>query len=90
MHYLLTSLAIGLAVATPVEVVGKGSGHRHGHGKEMNVQMGPRPYYLVDDMLEGPLKDKLASCSNGPFKTSEFVIAHRGAPLQFPEHSRES
>jgi glycerophosphoryl diester phosphodiesterase len=41
-------------------------------------------------MDEGLLKDKLSSCSNGPFKKSDFVIAHRGAPLQFPEHSRES
>lgn len=87
MRYLLTSLAVGLAVAAPVEVEKR---HRHGHGNDLNVQLGPRPFYLVDDMEEGPLKNKLESCSNGPFKTSNFVIAHRGAPLQFPEHSRES
>ncbi|KAL8947287.1 MAG: hypothetical protein Q9222_006415 [Ikaeria aurantiellina] len=55
----------------------------------LSVQLGPRPYYLVDDMDEGPLKAKLQTCSEGPFRTSEFVFAHRGAPLQFPEHSVE-
>lgn len=63
-----------------------------GHGKGdggINVQLGPRPYYLVNDMDEGDLKDKLESCTEGPFSTSSFSIAHRGAPLQFPEHTKE-
>ncbi len=51
--------------------------------------LGPRPYYLVDQMNEGTLKDQLQSCK-GPFKSSDFSIGHRGAPLQFPEHTRES
>lgn len=58
--------------------------------KPLNVQLGPRPYYLVDDMDEGPLKDKLVSCSDGPFTTTDFSIGHRGAALQFPEHTLES
>jgi glycerophosphoryl diester phosphodiesterase len=56
---------------------------------KLNVQLGPRPYYLVNDMDDGPLKKKLASCSEGPFHTTAFTIAHRGAPLQFPEHTKE-
>lgn len=55
-----------------------------------NVQLGPRPFFLIDDMDDGPLKTKLLSCSEGPFKTSSFSIGHRGAALQFPEHTRES
>jgi glycerophosphoryl diester phosphodiesterase len=55
-----------------------------------NVQVGPRPYYLVDNMDEGPLKRKLQSCSEGPFRRSDFSIGHRGAALQFAEHTRES
>jgi glycerophosphoryl diester phosphodiesterase len=31
----------------------------------------------------------LSQCT-GPFRKTDFSIAHRGAPLQFPEHSRES
>ncbi|KAL8769573.1 MAG: hypothetical protein Q9209_004505 [Squamulea sp. 1 TL-2023] len=62
----------------------------HSSNTTLNVQLGPRPYYLVEDMDEGPLKARLQSCSEGPFKTSDFVFAHRGAPLQFPEHTVES
>jgi glycerophosphoryl diester phosphodiesterase len=54
------------------------------------VQLGPRPYYLVEDMDEGELKDTLKSCSNRVASTSDFSIAHRGAALQFPEHTKES
>ncbi len=54
------------------------------------VQLGPRPFYLVDSMADGPLKTKLQSCQAGPFKASDFSIGHRGAPMQFPEHTRES
>lgn len=53
------------------------------------AQIGPRPFYLVDKMRDGPLKTQLAQCT-GPFHKTAFSIAHRGAPLQFPEHSRES
>jgi glycerophosphoryl diester phosphodiesterase len=53
------------------------------------VQLGPRPFYLVDQMTDGPLRQKLAQCT-GPFRSSDFSIGHRGAPLQFPEHTRES
>ena len=55
-----------------------------------NIQLGPRPYFLVNDMSEGPLKAKLQSCSNGPFQKTLFSIGHRGAPLMFPEHTKES
>lgn len=41
-------------------------------------------------MDNGPLKEKLLSCSEQEFKTSDFVFAHRGAPLQFPEHTLQS
>lgn len=53
------------------------------------AQLGPRPFYLVDKMKDGPLKTRLSACT-GPFHKTGFSIAHRGAPLQFPEHSRES
>jgi glycerophosphoryl diester phosphodiesterase len=54
------------------------------------VQLGPRPFYLVDDMDAGLLKDKLQSCAAGPFRKTDFSISHRGAGLQIPEHTRES
>lgn len=57
--------------------------------------IGPRPLFLVDQMKDGPLKDKLAACVKqieaGKILTPRlFSIGHRGAPLQFPEHTLES
>ncbi|KAL8975023.1 MAG: hypothetical protein Q9197_000756 [Variospora fuerteventurae] len=97
MHCLLAvSLFLGLVTGAVIpkrtgngNVNGSHNQGNNGNGK-FNVQMGPRPYYLVEDMDDGPLKEKLQSCSEGPFKVSDFVFAHRGAPLQFPEHTLES
>jgi len=40
-------------------------------------------------MKDGPLKSELQQCSAGPFKPTDFSIGHRGAALQFPEHTHE-
>jgi len=45
---------------------------------------------LVEDMDDGPLKERLKSCDVRNFQATDFSIGHRGAPLQFPEHTRES
>jgi len=58
--------------------------------KNSHIQLGPRPFFLVNDMDDSKLKRKLLSCQKGPFKKSDFSIGHRGAPLQFPEHTKES
>lgn len=55
-----------------------------------NIQLGPRPFFLVSEMADSPLKTKLQSCSNGPFEKTQFSIGHRGAAMMFPEHTRES
>lgn len=54
-----------------------------------SVQLGPRPFHLVRDMDEGRLKETLLACQDGPFEKTAWSIGHRGAPLQFPEHTRE-
>lgn len=54
------------------------------------AEVGPRPYYLVDDMDISPLKAELEACGAGPFLSSDFSIGHRGASMQFPEHTKES
>ena len=75
---------------------GKYNDHYDGHGfydryghKQQNdgVQVGPRPFYLVEGMDEGKLKDRLMQCKDGPFYRTDFSIGHRGAAMQFPEHS---
>lgn len=71
---------------------------RHEHGPRCDhelglgtgVQLGPRPYYLVSQMDDSPLKDDLLACEAGPFRKTDFSIGHRGAALQFPEHTKES
>lgn len=57
---------------------------------EQSIQLGPRPFFLVDDMDKGKLKRSLQQCENGPFYKTDFSIGHRGAALQFPEHTLES
>ncbi len=54
------------------------------------LQVGPRPFALVDAMKPSSLKMQLAECKDKPIQKSDFSIGHRGAPLQFPEHTRES
>lgn len=57
----------------------------------VRVQLGPRPFFLVDDMRDGPLKRELQQCAKRAVYTPrDFSIGHRGAALQFPEHTIES
>lgn len=84
----LTSL-LELSTAFPVPWGSWWPKHNGKSSGGINVQLGPRPYYLVDNMDEGALKDSLESCYEDEKSTSTFSIAHRGAPLMFPEHSRE-
>jgi len=55
-----------------------------------DISLGVRPFYLVNDMNESELKRKLQSCENKKPKKSSFSIGHRGAAMQFPEHTKES
>ena len=86
----VTALAIGSpALADGTE---KRNGHKH-HASQRptSVQLGPRPFFLVDDMSEGPLKRQLQQCTNrAAYTPREFSIGHRGAAMQFPEHTAES
>jgi len=56
------------------------------------VTLGTRPYYLVDEMSAGALKEKLEECAKTTtnFVKSDFSIGHRGACMQYPEHTIES
>eukprot|EP00581_Thalassiosira_minuscula_P014785 CAMPEP_0183721236 /NCGR_PEP_ID=MMETSP0737-20130205/13576_1 /TAXON_ID=385413 /ORGANISM="Thalassiosira miniscula, Strain CCMP1093" /LENGTH=553 /DNA_ID=CAMNT_0025951209 /DNA_START=75 /DNA_END=1736 /DNA_ORIENTATION=+ len=69
------------------------------------VSIGPRPYFLINEMEDDDdddnnndasssfarpgLKSQLQKCTHTltSFQPSDFVLGHRGAPLQFPEHS---
>ena len=64
--------------------------HHGESGNSMNIQLGPRPFFLVNDMEASALKNRLKQCGDGPFRKTDFSIGHRGAALQFPEHTKES
>jgi glycerophosphoryl diester phosphodiesterase len=84
--------ALLVAAAALVPAVSNADGHdaeRGEHGAA--VQVGPRPYYLIEKMSPSPLKKRLEECAEGPFYKTEFSIGHRGGgTLQFPEHTKES
>jgi len=54
------------------------------------ITLGPRPFYLTDQLPDGALKDSFNKCDLSDIESSAFSIGHRGAPLQFPEHTVES
>lgn len=83
---LLVSISFLLPIVGSADEDGRKKARENTH----SVQLGPRPFYLVNDMDAGELKEKLQSCSKGPFRKSDFSIGHRGAALQFPEHTKES
>lgn len=68
------------------------------HGKDKSnylkptVQLGPRPFFLVDDMDKSRLKKQLQYCASSKkrYRSTDFSIGHRGAAMQFPEHTQES
>ena len=88
------SFALALTMATAPHLGAasreKDTDRRGADRRDERVQLGPRPFFLVDDMEESALKRELLSCAEGPFEKSDFSIGHRGAALQFPEHTRES
>ncbi|WP_299492456.1 glycerophosphodiester phosphodiesterase family protein [uncultured Shewanella sp.] len=57
---------------------------------KISAQLGPRPLFLVRDMQDSELKTTLEQCATQPFYRSDFSIGHRGAAMQFPEHTKES
>ena len=88
-----TSLALtgAIVLLATTAVMSAGDGREsESHKGDSRVQLGPRPFYLVEGMDEGPLKSRLRGCKDGPFRKSDFSIGHRGACLQFPEHTKES
>ena len=92
MHAVLRKAAFTTAVAVFLGFAAAASADsdHHEHHDGDSIQLGPRPFYLVDGMDDGPLKEKLTACKEGPFRRTTFSIGHRGAALQFPEHTKEA
>lgn len=77
-------LVLALCAGTTLSVHAA-HGARYDHDDE--AQLGPRPFYLVEGMDDSALKTRLMQCESGPFYKTDFSIGHRGAAMQFPEHS---
>ena len=92
MRYQIAMLAVALTLSatTVARADGGNENDEGGRRSESTVQLGPRPFFLVNEMEDGRLKRQLQKCTSGPFRKSDFSIGHRGAALQFPEHTRES
>ena len=82
---------MSVAVATTAALIGTLASAKSTGAEDVEaVLLGPRPLYLVDDMDASELQATLRRCAAGPFERTDFSIGHRGAPLQFPEHTEES
>lgn len=99
----IAALVIGMATSAPTANDRDHDSHNHNgqdhdnqgqdhmHKPDYYIALDPRPYYIINNMTESPLKDKLKSCENGPFQVTGFSIGHRGGgTLQFPEETVES
>jgi len=53
------------------------------------LDLGSRPTELVKLITDDTLRATLEACATNTPQKSEFSIGHRGAPLGYPEHTRE-
>jgi glycerophosphoryl diester phosphodiesterase len=91
-HSLLAVLAAGLTLVTFNGAAFADSDRdsdRHGRG-DPAIQVGVRPMFLVQGMSDSALKRRLLGCQDDLVRRTKFSIAHRGAPLQLPEHTKEA
>ena len=85
-RHLLRLAALALAAVATLPALA------HDRDGTLPVQLGPRPFFLVNDMADSPLKKRLQHCAatRENYRPTLFSIGHRGAALQFPEHTKES
>jgi glycerophosphoryl diester phosphodiesterase len=96
MRVMISSVATGVLIAltTGVSAVPATLSYTQQQKQQYprrNVELGPRPQFLVNNMDEGWLKKRLNSCLDKEAVTTKFSIGHRGGGcLQFPEETLES
>ncbi|MGF1644838.1 MAG: glycerophosphodiester phosphodiesterase family protein [Thiotrichales bacterium] len=95
MPTVIHRIVLGLTVVSTVALASAAAAaewhrpHWGGHAHE-RIEVGVRPHFLVDQMGDSALKARLEQCVDMPVRRTDFSIGHRGAALQFPEHTRES
>ena len=86
----LVSASVGLGLAAH-DSADQNRAVSNQHGREgHSVQLGPARSFWSTTWTTAGSSESSCSCSDGPFKKTDFSIGHRGAALQFPEHTRES
>lgn len=90
MRQNVITLVLAVALFASESLAAQNARGNSDAGQSQSVQLGPRPYFLVNDMEDSPLKRELQACFDKNPRRTDFSIGHRGAPLQFPEHTRES
>jgi glycerophosphoryl diester phosphodiesterase len=103
MRHLLAATAVAcLGIAASISPVFAGDSERHDTSHEdrherdrpgrgdPSISLGIRPMFLISGMDDSPLKQKLLQCSDDLVRRTKFSIAHRGAALEVPEHTKES
>ncbi len=66
------------------------SSNAGGQALDTQVELGARPPFLVADLRDGELEDRLEACLDDPPRRTRFSIGHRGAGIVLPEHTREA
>ena len=85
-HYVhLTALITGILLTGCND-----SNDNNNNEIKVSAKVGPRPLFLVNQMQDSELKTTLEQCSDKPSYRTDFSIGHRGAAMQFPEHTKES
>jgi len=90
---ILLKAAVAALVAFTSFTAAAGDDGRHEPRQQRgdpSIQVGVRPSFLISGMSDSWLKRKLVSCQNDLVRRTKFSIAHRGAPLQLPEHTQEA
>ncbi|KAI1157398.1 PLC-like phosphodiesterase [Nemania serpens] len=91
MQITVSSVVTGVLLATTGVSAVPTKPSQGGSHVRRNVELGPRPEFLVNDMDEGWLKDRLSSCLDKEVVGTKFSIGHRGGGcLQIPEETLES
>lgn len=81
-------LAAAALLADAIIAVPLGPGQ---HPIKYLVDLGERPYYIINNMTNGSLRETLTACENNKKEITQFTIGHRGGgTLQFPEETVES
>lgn len=79
MRYQIATLAVALMLsATTVARADGGNENDEGsRSSESKVQLGPRPFFLVNEMEDGRLKRQLQKCTAGPSRASASSRSRR-------------